>query len=44
MKKNSFDILKLIEDLTESEKLCLYEFLLELRGEKKADGSADDVR
>lgn len=31
MKTEKFDIAKLIEDLTESEKLCLYGFIIGLK-------------
>ena len=43
MKKNNFDIEKLIADLTESEKLRLYGFILGLKEnrEKAVDGPDD---
>lgn len=47
MKNEKFDIAKLMEDLTDSEKASLYGFILGLkenRGEKKADESAKDGR
>ena len=47
MKNEKFDIVKLTEDLTDSEKVNLYGFILGLkenRGEKKADESAENVR
>lgn len=44
MKKDNFDIAKLIEDLTESEKLRLYGFILGLKEnrEKEVGGSKQE--
>ena len=35
MKTDTFDITKLIEDLTESEKLCLCSFILDIKEKRK---------
>ena len=37
MKNNTFDIVKLIEDLTESEKIRLYGFILGLKENREKD-------
>ena len=37
MKKDNFDIAKLIEDLTESEKIRLYGFILGLKNSREKD-------
>ena len=41
MKKDNFDIAKLIEDLTESEKIRLYGFILGLK-ENRGKGSGKE--
>ena len=37
MKTDTFDITKLIEDLTESEKMCLRAFLIALKGDRNPE-------
>ena len=45
MKTNKeFDITKLIEDLTESEKLCLYGFIIGLKEKREAESGLTEER
>ncbi len=44
MTTEKFDIAKLIEDLTESEKLCLYGFILGLKEKREAESGLTEER
>ena len=44
MKTEKFDIAKLIEDLTESEKLSLYGFIIGLKEKREAESGLTEER
>ena len=40
----NFDIKSILADLSDYEKLCLYEFLLDLRAKREDEGGSDGAK